>query len=575
MSERKFEGILEYLCGDIISKAEQREVRDELYDHLMSVFETNLACGMSEDEAEENAVDHLGDTLALKKDLNRIHQNNPLGLMVNSLLTIPLSSYFLLFLAIDPFNGLQDRFLFIALAGVVGIIVWGAVNVRKISRGFRLLSVLSIIFTLTAILHFSLDITAYFPFHTTILPLFLENVLITITFHISVWNLLKSNNLRLKNNFLLILAAFGTVAWSALCVYVFYFVSKESEIYDNSYFLLFFPVFIIQSIFIKSVSKTIIKNELKIKLEDSLTKKAAAAIIATVIFISAGLVDECVCFYQSNDKVISGLTLNYDSKERKSIENILSEYKVSAEQLALLPDSEIFEYKELIAPENNSLINDYFNVKDDNGIIFGDLKYEPKDGSNQFIRLDSDEYAFPLRKEGNDVLYRVLRITDYTMADEDFKHFSNSIAGSFDHSSWRGHSTSHGNNITVCPKSEIIMLADDENGKITYREPLRKIKGPNGEVSGCEFRIKRKTHLIIAFNVIVEDGLGHNIYSSIGYSFKRKPITLKYRSAWSINDGHADYKNVSNDSISATSEFYTHEKTNKEYVEYLNEKYNS
>ena len=42
MSERKIEGILECLCGDIISKAEQREVRDELYDHLMSVFETNL-----------------------------------------------------------------------------------------------------------------------------------------------------------------------------------------------------------------------------------------------------------------------------------------------------------------------------------------------------------------------------------------------------------------------------------------------------------------------------------------------------------------------------------------------------
>ncbi len=229
----------------------------------------------------------------------------------------------------------------------------------------------------------------------------------------------------------------------------------------------------------------------------------------------------------------------------------------------------------MITPDKNSLINDYFNVKTYDPFSFFDLKYEPKDGYYPIITLNSYEYAFPLRKEGNDVLYRILRITDYTMPDEDFEHFSNSIAGSFDYSSWSRHTISRDNNITVYPASEIIMLADEEDGKIAYREPLKKIKGLDGETTGCEFKIKRKTYLIYAVNVLVKDGLGNNIKSTTDYVFKKKPITLKYRSAWGISGEHGVKTNISNNSISATREFYSHENTNKEYEEYLSKKYNS
>ena len=118
MSERKFEGILEYLCGDIAFKSERNEVREELYDHLMSIYETNLACGMTEDEAEENAIDHLGDTLALKKDLNTIHQKNPLKMFTNGLGAFTAYSFFLLLVLITPINDFQDRYWGIAIAAV-------------------------------------------------------------------------------------------------------------------------------------------------------------------------------------------------------------------------------------------------------------------------------------------------------------------------------------------------------------------------------------------------------------------------------------------------------------------------
>ena len=43
MNENRFDEILEYLCSGIMSKKERENVKDELYDHLMTKFEINLA----------------------------------------------------------------------------------------------------------------------------------------------------------------------------------------------------------------------------------------------------------------------------------------------------------------------------------------------------------------------------------------------------------------------------------------------------------------------------------------------------------------------------------------------------
>ena len=577
MSERKFEGILEYLCGDIAFKSERNEVREELYDHLMSIYETNLACGMTEDEAEENAVDHLGDTLALKKDLNTVHQKNPLQRLVNVFTFASLFPYMVIVLILISPDFFSERGLFLILAVLFGVIVWTAVNIRKISRSFHVLSSALLIYTLTASAYQLFTPDLYGVSDILLLILFAESLFICYAFHFATHSFLKSRNLRIKSRLRMPYSMFFTTVMTVICylVNVYFYSPHFDNSHINSYFIFFTPVLATQYLYMNPVGDILINSGIKIDFETSFFKKAIASALAVLIFLSAGLIYEYLYFNRPNNQVITGLALNYDSEERKAIESILSEYKVSAEELALLPDSEISEYKELVPPEKNSLINDYFNVKAYKTISFYDSKYKPKDGYYPIIRLHSYEYAFPLRKEGNDVLYRVLRITDYSMPDEDFKHFSDSIAGSFDYSSWSRHSTLRGSNITVYPASEIIMLADDESGEITYREPLKKIKGLDGETTGCEFRIKRKTYLIYAVNVLVKDGLGNNIGSSVDYVFKKKPITLKYRSAWGISGKHGVKDDISNNSISATSVFYTHEKTHQEYVEYLKEKYNS
>ena len=49
--QQRFDRFLDYVCGNIISKRERENARNELYDHLMCIYECNLAQGMDEEHA--------------------------------------------------------------------------------------------------------------------------------------------------------------------------------------------------------------------------------------------------------------------------------------------------------------------------------------------------------------------------------------------------------------------------------------------------------------------------------------------------------------------------------------------
>ena len=77
MQEHNFDNILDFLCSGIMSKKERQNVRDELFDHLMCKYETNLAIGMDEEKAVESAINDLGDKNTLKFKLSQVHSYYP------------------------------------------------------------------------------------------------------------------------------------------------------------------------------------------------------------------------------------------------------------------------------------------------------------------------------------------------------------------------------------------------------------------------------------------------------------------------------------------------------------------
>ena len=58
--QQRFDKFLDYVCGDIISDRERENTRNELYDHLMCIYECNLAQGMDEEKATIEAENSMG-----------------------------------------------------------------------------------------------------------------------------------------------------------------------------------------------------------------------------------------------------------------------------------------------------------------------------------------------------------------------------------------------------------------------------------------------------------------------------------------------------------------------------------
>ena len=75
--QQRFDGFLDYVCGNIISKRERENARNELYDHLMCIYECNLAQGMDEEHAAIEAENSMGDRNAVRAQLEQVHASFP------------------------------------------------------------------------------------------------------------------------------------------------------------------------------------------------------------------------------------------------------------------------------------------------------------------------------------------------------------------------------------------------------------------------------------------------------------------------------------------------------------------
>ena len=75
--QQRFDGFLDYVCGNIISKRERENTRNELYDHLMCTYECNLARGMDEEHAAIEAENSMGDRNAVRAQLEQVHASFP------------------------------------------------------------------------------------------------------------------------------------------------------------------------------------------------------------------------------------------------------------------------------------------------------------------------------------------------------------------------------------------------------------------------------------------------------------------------------------------------------------------
>ena len=87
---------IDNVCKGIRDKKVKNELKDELLSHLLEIYERNIALGLSDEDAQKDAVAHMGDSEAVSKTFKQIYPISSAEYFRRSgwLLAYPLLLYF-------------------------------------------------------------------------------------------------------------------------------------------------------------------------------------------------------------------------------------------------------------------------------------------------------------------------------------------------------------------------------------------------------------------------------------------------------------------------------------------------
>ena len=111
MRGHDFSGLLDFLCGGILSRREREAVRAELDDHLQEKYETLLRSGLDEAAAAAEAEASLGSRTELKAQLSALHPYAP-RISLKKAMQLLIVGFSLNTLYVELFPGMRHIFSF-------------------------------------------------------------------------------------------------------------------------------------------------------------------------------------------------------------------------------------------------------------------------------------------------------------------------------------------------------------------------------------------------------------------------------------------------------------------------------
>lgn len=337
-----------------MSKAERQSVRDELYDHLMCRYETNLAIGMDEEKATESAINDLGDKTVIKHRLSQVHSYYP-KLSMKKAMNLLTVGFVLMTFQINFFEGMGDITKLIGnVIMLVGVYCISKAN-KRLKQAFYIDSAgFAVSYLSIAIQPFVISENLYVSTAFSLAGS-IQNLLFWIFLSIGLNDLVKPYLPEYKKKI-----PIGFMGLCQFCVnggiIVLHLTAFSSDklLADYSGELLFVIPFIIISaaatlFVLVRVSKCLWNSDHEYKIEDSYAKKWIAAILAFAVAVVpiAG-----VDIFRATQKAQTSLHSIEDfempqSEYERICENLLS-YEIPEEVVYNLPKSEIKKYSQCV-----------------------------------------------------------------------------------------------------------------------------------------------------------------------------------------------------------------------------------
>lgn len=529
MQEHNFDEILDFLCSGIMSKGERQSVRDELYDHLMCRYETNLAVGMDEEKAAEKAVESLGDKNTLKFKLQKVHWYYPA-------LTLKKALSFLTFALISP---------------IVGSVLGAA---------FFDINALSVV----AVISIPLMICAVFPFRTVkksgLTPwLFIFSlVLMGLTYAIypiipetELWEKITqvANQLAfmcavsfifdLKS----LLKPFGDTsdATAAGCSFVpLVFISMfliVPLIEESSRFVAYFtiiPAVLLVWFFIsqmRKISEFLFEHDHEYKIDLSWKKSILIFTLSFALIITS----VCVVDYSVSTKEITAKPYSVNDADISQAEyericaNLVS-YGIPEAYVELMPKSEILNYKESIhLSEHTESARKYMEQNDG---LSSSFSFKPGDFdvffwrniSSTYNRVNMENYAVGL---GNG---KVRFIKVFVIPQNAVNWYYDSVVlddgGMYDHGIYPLSS----DEVKEYGRDFLLALKINEKGEILFGESEITDYGTGvGYIESFKFKADPGTVVIFATTRYIADMNASRANLNFTYYHQKGPVTFPVR----------------------------------------------
>lgn len=539
MLEHRFDEILDFLCSGILSKIEREEMRDELYDHLMTKYEINLAVGMDEEKAVNEAINALGNREMLKDSIAKVHKSAPSRTLKSALNCLAFSLIFFAIALPASFNQSEVS----AVAMFCGLItgLFSLYSLRNIDVSdkdgfsFKNLFVFYCIWFAIDIVCYSLSpieiLDKFFEEHYS--GLFAIGIIFFSPLIILIRNLIKPYNKQLADSAMHYFVALGAIGAGTVIFGIFNlfgaFIDYQfisSELILKIIIILLTFALIVTALWLSRISQSLYEVKHNYIVETSFKKKMiVVASFALISLVLIGTVDGLYLCRTPETKPHSVEDYSFKSQEeyKRICDNLIS-YGVPENVVSIIPKSEIKSFSSAadycdLTDEGKKIIsskhynNGLFPV---NHLLTGALLIEP------------DFYAIPLYSKDETNYIRVLTVFNISVGNKEyFKTYRDGIFFNI-----------LSDNMIISENSSevddflIILQKNAETSEYELVEPYKIIySGYNGpeKISGFEFKPEDGMIIICSKTLKFED-----LYETVGefdieYIHKMTPFSFLLR----------------------------------------------
>ncbi|MBR3779873.1 MAG: hypothetical protein IKK63_01565 [Clostridia bacterium] len=542
MQEHNFDKILDFLCSGIMSKKERQNVRDELFDHLMCKYETNIAMGMDDELATENAIKDLGDRTVIKYRLSQVHSYYPNLSMKKAMNLLTLGFCLMSFqinIIINIINTGEITKFIGQIIMIVALFCLSKSN-DKLKKAFVFGSAE---FTLTKI---AVAITPALPSVIFWIPhvLYIASCIANIVKWFYLFYGLRDLTAPFKEEYRKTIP-YGFASFVNLLSPVYFIwvcsamIVSENSIPDISevatgaaYIIIPFAlisIIITLIVFVMS-SKCLWQNDHEYQIETSSKKKAIAAILAVAIAIVPMLaVDLSMSFDKAETGIYSIDDSDISETDCNSTCEKLMAYGVPEKIIRNLPESEIAKYSDCLPITAYSQREQKF--------ILSAAKDNGTGGFDDGVKTECHACAFEIKDENGNSYYRILSWLEYSANGNyyDQAFFFNYNSDSYIPLNYDGEYN-----------GDFLLILSEENGETLKNEPLDVYTGENAltdSVTGIRFEGKENLLILHAADYVLmrSSMLGNGSHRILEFFHRTFPVSLPCRNAYDAykNDYHS------------------------------------